>query len=1028
MGKDVIFRLKESLLFKTLLHKESEENSDNQLSAKVISIITVVAPLLERIPENMPEYTLHDPNHSAKVVENMGKIIPQETLQNFNSIELSLLILSGYLHDIGMTCSKEEKEEIIKNSDEYEILFKSDVNKYEKFKSFKNAGDHRAATFIEDQIFTEYLRRKHVVRSANYIEEKLSSGELILCFEGIPFWKHLVAICNGHGEPVSSLSSTSIWPRHTLIGDRIINVQYLSLILRLADILDLDPERTPKVIYEYVNPKDPQSIIEWQKHRSIIGHSINHRKVLFEAECSSPEVERALKEFMDWIELERQETIKLLAGYQDEVSKKYFLNLNEPLAKDRIRSDGSYISNDLKFEIDYLRVMDLLMGQRLYKNPIVALRELLQNSIDAIKIRQGLFTGKNETFTPIIKIALNESTLSVSDNGVGMNLDIFRNYFLQVGKSFYNSPTFYGRFSDIDVTSEFGIGILSTFMVAHSLIIESRREPENSLTPPEPIHFEIPTAFSYTIQRKSTRTEVGTVITLQLKVDNPFKSQSLVDILEQIIPVPPYPIEVQDYKENLTYKGVEKKDIPYLEFLQIKSITSLEPYLVYHRTPPHFTHKILDIHFNAREVDSELSNIEGKISIVNTNSGNWYTKFNGYLAQRNFNIGLPQNNEEDYKFAIKSSDSLKTLFPDWTSYYSELNLTKSACLSITPDRTDIIVDDKFKKLKGKIEARIIEELRSQFDEIIEQSSDNEFFKYADFLIETGFLGMDLNQSGSVFSKEAKEFFSEYISFPVLDYDGKIRRKRAREIAQCSTIGTVNYNWKYEYINRTIEVIEPQGITLIILPKMEFGIGHHKIDRFISALLGNKDKLTGSHTILTSCLPSFEIKLIKVNNKFRSISNPNDVQAISNGITDKEIPILLIPRQSIELYPIFNASHILIAPLLKENGEYKNKDSEELRNELAKSVHQLLGTSLKMIAEKDSGFSQKLITYGVGLWDQKNYFELTIDILDKDPNLLESLKKIFLKYWKQVKELNLIDSDKEMPEITKRDFLDYWGKN
>lgn len=1029
MGKDALLRLKDSQLFKTLQKKESEENCANVLSTKVINIVSVVSPLLERVPENMPEFTLHDPNHSSKVVEIMGKIIPHKTLQNLNSIELTLLILSGYLHDIGMTCSKDEKEEIINSSVEFEILFKTDVDKSDKFRSFKDAEDHRAATFIEDQVFAEYLRRKHVDRSAKYIEEKLSSGEMILAFEGIPFWKQLIAICDGHGEPVSSLSNTSRWPRHTLIGDRIINVQYLSLVLRLADILDLDPERTPKVIYEHVNPKDPISIIEWRKHRSIIGHSINHNKVLFEAECSSPEVERALKEFMDWIELERGETIRLLARYQDEDSKKYFLNLKDPIAKDRIRSDGSYISNDLKFEIDYQRVMDLLMGQKLYKNPTVALRELLQNSIDAIKIREELFTGKLESFIPKIKIVLDDDSLSVIDNGVGMDLDIFKNYFLQVGKSFYNSPTFYGRFSDIDVTSEFGIGILSTFMVANSIIIESRREPEYSLRPPEPIIFEIPTAYSFTIQRKSSRTEIGTAITLKLKTDNPFKRQPLMNILEQLIPKPPYPIEIQDHIGNFVYKGVEEISIPQLVFTQMKNISSIQPYqnIKFSQTSTSFTHKILDIYFNTSEADSELRNIEGKISIVNTSSGNWYSEFSGFLAQRNFNIGSPENREEDNKFLLKSSESLKMLFPDWTSYYSELNLTKSACLSITPDRTDIIVDERFKKLKAKIEARIVEKLRHHFDEIIAQSSEDEFFKYTDLLIATGFLGMDLKQSGSVFSNEAKHFFSDYLSFPVLDYDGKIRRKRAREIALCSTIGLVNYNWKYEYISRTIEVIEPQEITLIILPKLNFGVGSHKISRFISALLGNQDKLTGSHTVLTSCLPSFEIKLIKVNNQYRSISNPNDVQTISYGITDREIPILFMPRQSIELYPIFNASHRLITPLLNEKGEYKNKDAEELRNELAKSIHQLLGASLKMIGEKDSDFSQKLVTYGVGYWDQKNYFELTHEILNKNPNLLEALKKVFSKYWTQAKKLDLIDSNIDMPKITKKDFLEYWSK-
>ncbi|MGB5988754.1 MAG: ATP-binding protein [Marinifilaceae bacterium] len=1029
MGKDAMLRLKETLLYKTLREKEINNNGENVLVTKVLEIVTHVAPLLERVPENMPEYTLHDPNHSAKVVENMGKFIPSETLNNLNSIELTLLILSGYLHDIGMTCSKDEKENIIKSSEEFEVLFKSDLDKYEKFKQFKATDDHRSATFIEDQIFTEYLRRNHVARSADFIKERLGEGEFVLAFHGIPFWKQLIEICNGHGEPVSSLSNTRRWPRHTLIGEKIINVQFLSLILRLADILDLDPERTPKIIYEFVNPKDPISILEWRKHRSLVGHSISQNKVLFEAECSSPEVERALKEFMSWIELERHETIELLAKYQDDIYKKYFLNLNEPVAKDRIRSDESYISNDLKFHIDYQRVMDLLMGQKLYKNPTVALRELLQNSIDAIKIREALFESKSENFEPTIQIVLNEDSLSVSDNGSGMDVNIFKNFFLQVGKSFYSSPLFYGRFSDVDVTSEFGIGILSTFMVANSLIIESRREPDNPLIPPKPILFEIPTAYSYTIQRKSVRTEIGTTITLKLKSNNPFKGQSLKDILEQLIPKPPYPIKIKHYDKEYTYEGIKEKIIPSLGTSKITSSDYIDLYKIneFSYNAPVFSHKILDIYLNDSEKKNELRDIEGKISLVNTSVMNFYSKFNGYLAQRNFTIGSPFYKEGNNLFELKRTENLKMLFPNWTSFYAELNLTKASCLSITPDRTDIIIDEKFKKLKKQIEVKIIDKLGSHFDKIISQISQDEFYKYTDLLIAVGFLGMDLNQEDSVLSKQSKHFFANYLGFPVLEYNGKITRKRASEIAKCATIGLVNYNWNDDYIKQTLEVIKQNNITLIVLPKMEFGIGGHTNSRFISALLGNQHKLNEPHTVITSCMPSFEIELIKVNNSYRSISDPNNVQSISNEISDSHTEIILMPRQAHEIYPIFNASHSLITPLFNEEGDYKSNEAAELKTNLVSNIHGLIVSKLNDLAETDSDFFKKHAGNGIDGWKNRtNYFKLTKGIFIRSPELMEEMREIFSNHWKSAQKLNIIDDKIEMPEINSKDFLEYWS--
>ncbi len=1029
MGKDAVLRLKNTILFKTLLLKETEENDDNFLSSKVVNIVSVVSSLLDRIPENLPEYTLHDPNHSAKVVENMGKLIPEECLGNLNSIELSLLILSGYLHDIGMTCSPDEKEIIITTSEDFEILFKSDNDKYEKFKSFKDLSDHRSATFLEDQVFTEYLRRKHVNRSAEYIKSNLSVGELILSFQEIPFWKHLVTVCNGHGEPVSSLYNTSIYPRHTLIADRIINVQYLSLILRLADILDLDPERTPKVIYEFVNPKNPISILEWKKHRSLIGYSIKSDKVLFEAECSSPEVQRALEEFMDWIELERRETIALLKSYNDDISKKYYLNLNDSIVKDRIRSDGSYISNDLKFQIDYKKVMDLLMGEKLYKNSTVALRELLQNSNDAIKIRESIYKKKGDFFKPIITLKLIDDILSITDNGVGMDIDVFKGYFLQIGKSFYSSSAFYAKFSDVDVTSEFGIGVLSTFMVANSISVESRREPDNPLQPPEPILFEIPTAFSYTTQRKSARMEVGTTVTLKLKSNNPFKNKDFRSIIEQIIPNPPYTIEIHDSNGSYQYNGIVETEIPLMVFSNIDLNDSLEKYLVKEFSSNYtaFTHKILDISFKNNNDDiSTLNDIEGTLSITNTAVMNYYSQLNGYLAQRNFKIGIPEIQPIDNKFSIRVSDTLKTLFPDWSSYYSNINLTKSACLSLTPDRTDVIVDERFKRLKREIEIKIIKELQNHFNEIIDRHSKETFYAYSDFLIATGYIGMDLNQKNSIFSKESASFFSEYLYLPILSDKGKIERIKISEIALSPTIGYVNSSWNETYIQETLEIIRTQNIKLILLPKLQFGISEHRIERFISALLGNQGKLLEPHTMLINCMPSFEIELFKVNNVYKLKGNHGDYDNISKSILESGNQILLMPRQSIEIYPTFNASHPLISVLLDDTGKYKNGDAADLRTKLASSVSDELSSSLNKLAKVDQDFLNKAVSYGVTSWNYKNYFDLTTSIFIKDPELLVSLNKIFESYWNEAKQLNLIEKEAEIPKITTSDFLNYWS--
>lgn len=992
------------------------------MSAKIITIISTVAPLLERIPENMPEFTLHDPNHSLKITDLMGKLLPKKTLDYLNSIEVTLLILSAYLHDVGMTCSKEEREDIIKNSNEFEILFKSNIDNYEKFLHFKNVGDHRGATFIEDQIFTEYLRIKHVQRSSEYIQENLSKGELLLSYNDIPFWKHLITICEGHGLPVSDISDLDRYPRHTLIGDRIINIQFLAFVLRLADILDLDPERTPKVIYEFVNPKDPVSILEWRKHRAVIGHSVQPSKVLFEAECSSPEVERALKQFIEWIERERIETMQELGKFNDEISKNYHLELHEPIVKDRIKSNGSYIYNDLRFSIDYQRVMELLMGQKLYRNPILALRELLQNSIDAIKVREKIYSKKHgESFTPLISIELQEDKLVVTDNGVGMDEVVFKEYFLQVGKSFYSSPIFYTKFSDVDVTSEFGIGVLSAFMIANSIIVESRKEPENPLNPNESIYFEIPTAFSYTIQRKSLKADVGTKITLNLKNDNPFKNYSLENIINELIPVSPYQILVEENGKKIQCKNAASYSVPGLDFSKIKSNESIRNYGIYevYNKSRFYTHKLIDINFN-NSSNIYLKDLKGMMSIVNTPVMNWYSRLHGYVAQRNFKVGSPEISEKDQNFFISPSKNIKNLFPNWTSYFVHMNLTKNSSLSLTPDRTDVITDEKFSNLKSVIEIELINELKKHFENIRSQESDSRYYEFIDFLFAAGYIGMDLNENESKFSKVAEDFFIDSLLFPVLTKDGSVKRTSLRHIRENETIGLVStdFHWSDDFIPKATEIVKNENIELILIHKMNFGLNEHIIGRFISGLLGNSNKFMEPHTIITAGLPSFTIELIKVKNKFRTLKEYHSVHSITPSMT-KPKDLLFILSQPFSIYPALNYSHPLFNPILACD-DPNNEEVESIRSWFSNTIRNLFTNSTDELSYKDKEFFQKLrVQY-------PNYYEALAGIFLKDPNLMNNLRKVCSDYWERMKSANII-KDQIMPKITIDDFPGYWSK-
>ena len=118
------------------------------------------------------------------------------------------------------------------------------------------------------------------------------------------------------------------------------------------------------------------------------------------------------------------------------------------------------------------------MGGAIYSNPLDAVRELIQNAVDACSYRDAL-TRLTEPQTVSntsdrIAVTYEEPTegrryplLTVTDTGTGMDAWIIDRFFLRVGRSYYSSGEFLRDRADLRKhgcdfapVSEFGIGFL----------------------------------------------------------------------------------------------------------------------------------------------------------------------------------------------------------------------------------------------------------------------------------------------------------------------------------------------------------------------------------------------------------------------------------------------------------------------------------------------------------------------------------------------------------------------------------------
>jgi molecular chaperone HtpG len=120
------------------------------------------------------------------------------------------------------------------------------------------------------------------------------------------------------------------------------------------------------------------------------------------------------------------------------------------------------------FQVDLHGVVDLL-ARHLYSGPRVYLRELLQNGVDAITARHALEPGAPAT----VRLRTGgDGVLEVVDSGIGLTLDEARELLATIGRSSKRDLDLgLGR---EEFLGQFGIGLLSAFMVADEIELVSR--------------------------------------------------------------------------------------------------------------------------------------------------------------------------------------------------------------------------------------------------------------------------------------------------------------------------------------------------------------------------------------------------------------------------------------------------------------------------------------------------------------------------------------------------------------------------
>ncbi|RPK08304.1 HD domain-containing protein [Priestia endophytica] len=450
------------ILEDTLLMKELKERESNFYN-DILAIYREISPLLDhRIAQVFSTYTQHDSGHSIRIIEHMSDIVSD--IKDLNELDIAILIYSALLHDIGMAAKEEELDKIEAGELKYnKVNFEAIFQKFNQDKTLA---------------LQEYIRMVHAERSATYIKENLITRLVIPDMPSVSFADILALVCEAHTQEIAWL--TSNLKERDVKGNYEINPQFAALVLRLADILDFDSSRTPPKLYNIL-ALSGFSNDEWLQHfsihnqKKIIKNSSGEKSIEFHGYCSEPTIHRKILGYIDWVNKEISHAIELSRKFYSPYRLEFYHKVNNFI------NTGDYSIVDMKFQVNYKNVINLLMGEALYGNRELGVRELIQNSIDACEVRKEVHNStldyiSYEEYEPKIFIILDKGNneVIIKDNGIGMDLTIITNYFLEVGASLYNSDEYLLSDYKYNPIGNYGIGFLSSFMLSDKVKVRTK--------------------------------------------------------------------------------------------------------------------------------------------------------------------------------------------------------------------------------------------------------------------------------------------------------------------------------------------------------------------------------------------------------------------------------------------------------------------------------------------------------------------------------------------------------------------------
>ena len=499
---------------------------DPDYRTRVARIRDELGKWLQHTAAIFPHYPDHTKTHSEQIITQLSKLLFRNNrpiLKNLSRAEAYTLVCAAFLHDSGMVVTNAQIEEILKSSTWAQFTSAEGkgsqqwnaIQEFRKNQKHTDLTDYVVGTQLR-LLVADFIRRQHHKRAPLALELHPSIRELV-DFSDRRYFEAISLIAVGHGLDRSEISDTRRYKEVADLGGEEVNVQFMTRLLRIGDLLDMRSSRADHYACSAASPLPADSVPHWKQYSTIIHERVSPERIEYTCECQDQDTHATLRDWFGWLCDEIRETgiaMQHAERHKEWTPPKCTVN-NEwpsspinhaptPTITIKPASNATYTFHRWKLELDHEQILERLIYD-IYDQPEAFIRELLQNSLDATRCRlYEDFTARHPNLRPPedptkfpnnilaeypITISLTQEqpstpdnkddvkqAIQIEDNGIGMDSSIARKYLLQIGKSYYQSEEFRTNYK-FAPTSRFGVGFLSVFAVSNLVTVESAKLP-----------------------------------------------------------------------------------------------------------------------------------------------------------------------------------------------------------------------------------------------------------------------------------------------------------------------------------------------------------------------------------------------------------------------------------------------------------------------------------------------------------------------------------------------------------------------